>query len=339
MIRKNLTISSVGDVSFSTGVEGHDYDFSNWISGEVRDFLKSDIQIGNLECVFYPKGHIRPQGFNLAEQDSSAEAILTSGFDVLSLANNHICDYFGFKGIEHTIAILDKNNIHHCGAGLNLQEAKKPTIIALNGYKVGVFGRVHEGSFENISRDIATEVSAGVAPLDIEEIITAAEAAKQRFDLDLVVLCVHWGIQDTHNHTSEIDKIANAIVNESNVDIILGSHSHCIQGISSINNKVICYGQGNFYFYPQLLDEGILYPEGQDLNRTSLVTKVNFNGNTRNLTVEARAVTQNKENVVVFLDAEKEAKKLASASLKLPGKASIPAFLHTGKLDRAKVIL
>ena len=107
----------------------------------------------------------------------------------MSLANNHICDYFGFKGIEHTIAILDKNNIHHCGAGLNLTEAQKPTIIARNGYRVAVFGSVHEGSFENISRDIATEVSGGVAPLYIEEIITAAEATKQRFYLDLFIFC------------------------------------------------------------------------------------------------------------------------------------------------------
>lgn len=310
-MKKNLTVSSVGDVSFSTGLEGHKYDFSDWISGEVSEFLKSDIQIGNLECVFYPKGDARPQGFNLAEQDSSAEAILVSGFDVLNLANNHICDYFGYKGIEHTIGILDKNNIHHCGAGLNLAAAQKPAIIAVNGHKVGVFGRIHEGSFDNISRDIATESSAGAAPLHLEEIITATEAAKQRFDLDLVVLCVHWGIQDTHNHTSEINKIANAIVNESDVDIILGSHSHCIQGISSSDNKVICYGQGNFYFYPQILDDGILYAEGQNLNRTSLVTKVYVNCNTKNLTVEARVVIQNEANVVVFLDAEKEAKNLA----------------------------
>jgi len=63
---KSLTISSVGDVSFSTSVEGHDYDFSNWISGVVREFLKSNIQIGNLECVFFilrvilgPRGLIR----------------------------------------------------------------------------------------------------------------------------------------------------------------------------------------------------------------------------------------------------------------------------------------
>ena len=183
--------------------------------------------------------------------------------------------------------------------------------VEVNGNKVGVFGRVHEGSFENISRDIATDASAGAAPLDLEEIIMAAEAAKQRFDLDLVVLCVHWGIQDTHNHTSDINKIANAIVKESDVDIILGSHSHCIQGITSSHNKVICYGQGNFYFYPQILDDGILYAEGKDLNRTSLVTKVNFDCNTKNVTVEARVVIQNKANVVVFIDAKKEAKYLA----------------------------
>ena len=30
-MKHDLTISSVGDVSFSTGMENHEYDFKNWI--------------------------------------------------------------------------------------------------------------------------------------------------------------------------------------------------------------------------------------------------------------------------------------------------------------------
>jgi hypothetical protein len=311
-MKQNLTISSVGDISFSTGLEKHSYDFTGWISKEVRDFLKADIQIGNLECVFYPNDETRPPGFNLSEKDTSAEALVMSGFDVLSLANNHICDYFGYKGIEHTIAILEKNNIKHCGAGINISEAQKPTFLESNGFKIGVFGRIHRNSFENIIGDIATENNPGAAPLCLKEIVKSAKAAKKSFELDIIILAVHWGIQDLHNHTSEIHNLADAIAKESDVDFILGSHSHCTQGIKSGNSKVICYGQGNFYFYPQVMDEGILYSEDKEINRTSIITKINISRtvSTKNVTVESRVVEQDKRNTVVFVDNFKERKIL-----------------------------
>ena len=311
-MKQNLTISSVGDIPFSTGLEKHSYDFNGWISKEVREYLKADIQIGNLECVYYPNSETRPPGFNLSEKDTSAEAMLMSGFDVLSLANNHICDYFGYKGIKHTIAILEKNNINHCGAGINISEAQKPTILESNGFKIGVFGRIHKNSFENIIGDIATECNPGAAPLCLKEIVNSAKVAKKNYGLDIIILAVHWGIQDLHNHTSEIHNLANAIAKESDVDFILGSHSHCIQGIKSDNGKVICYGQGNFYFYPQVMDEGILYSEDKEINRTSIITKINISRtvNTKNVTVESRVVEQDKRNTVVFVDNFKERKIL-----------------------------
>ena len=90
----SVNISSVGDISFSTGLEKHSYDFNGWISKEVREYLKADIQIGNLECVYYPNSETRPPGFNLSEKDTSAEAMLMSGFDVLSLANKLLASQY-----------------------------------------------------------------------------------------------------------------------------------------------------------------------------------------------------------------------------------------------------
>ena len=303
-MKHDLTISSVGDISFSTGLNEHSYDFTNWVSDEVLEYLTADIQIGNLECVFYPNKEMRPQGFNLSEQDSSISEILKSGFNVLTLANNHISDYYGYRGIEHTIKILKKNNIHHCGAGINLSEAQKLALIEVNGFKVGVLSRIHENSFENIKDHIATHDNPGAAPLNVKEVVEISRSAKLEYGLDVVVLAVHWGIQDIHNHTTEIHEIAQAIIEKSEVDIILGSHSHCIQGIDPIGNKVICYGQGNFYFYPQVLDDGILYDETQDTNRSSLVTKIKFNND--GLSVQAKVVKQDRRNVVVFIDRYKE---------------------------------
>jgi hypothetical protein len=303
-MKSNLTISSVGDISFSTGMEGHNYNFNNWASDEVLEYLDADIQIGNLECVFYPHKESRPPGFNLTEEDISIAAILKTGFNVLTLANNHISDYYQYKGIKHTIRLLKENNIHYCGAGIDINEAQKPAIIEINGHKVGIFSRIHEGSFENIKEYIATDDNPGAAPLDVKEIVKASGNAKLEYDLDIVILAIHWGIQDIHNHTSEIHKIASSIVKKSDVDIILGSHSHCIQGVEVKNNKVICYGQGNFYFYPQILEDGVLYDDSQDINRTSLLTR--FNIDNQEIGVDAKVVRQDANNTVNFINKYRE---------------------------------
>ena len=59
---------------------------------------------------------------------------------------------------------------------------------------------------------------------------------------------MHWGIQDLHNHTSEIHNLAHNITKESDVDFILGSHSHCIQGIKSDKGKELVMVKENFIF-------------------------------------------------------------------------------------------
>ena len=308
MTKKNLTITSVGDVSLSTGLQAHDYSFSEWISSDVLDFLNSDIKIANLECVFYPKNEKRPEEFNLSEQDSSLKAIVEAKFNVLTLANNHITDFFNDRGVKHTTNLLNKNGILHCGAGRDLAEASKPAVLLTNGLKVGVFSRLHIDSFDDILHSIATDNSSGVAPLNTDTIILDINNAKKALGLDIIILAIHWGIQEVHNHSPIIHDIAEKIVRESSLDMILGSHSHCIQGIVNTGNKVICFGQGNFYFYPQKTPQGVLYDSEQAINRTSIATK--FTLKSHKFDVESRVVYQNEQNSVSFVEERLEQKIL-----------------------------
>ena len=60
------------------------------------------------------------------------------GFDVVSLANNHVFD-LGVEGLENTIKLLKENGIQYCGAGMNLKEASRPAIIECNGKTIAIF--------------------------------------------------------------------------------------------------------------------------------------------------------------------------------------------------------
>ena len=53
---------------------------------------------------------------------------------LLGLANNHSYDQ-GFEGLESTIHVLTQANIAYCGAGNDVNEAKKPYIFTKDGIR------------------------------------------------------------------------------------------------------------------------------------------------------------------------------------------------------------
>ena len=57
-----------------------------------------------------------------------------AGFDVLSIANNHILDYDS-PALLDTIEYLREQGIDPVGAGKDLEEAVQPVIKEVNGYK------------------------------------------------------------------------------------------------------------------------------------------------------------------------------------------------------------
>ena len=121
-----ISIAAVGDLSLSG-------DFINdfrgkIISDDIKGALHSEIIIGNLECVVSPVGEVYDSDNLLLKSDETIIGILKEiGFNVLSLANNHIYDA-GSEGLLNTIRLLDSHNIKHCGAGANIENAIAPAI-------------------------------------------------------------------------------------------------------------------------------------------------------------------------------------------------------------------
>jgi len=309
-MQNDISISTVGDISLATGLNRHNLSFDGWISDEVLNFLNADIQIANLECVFYPTDRERPDSFNLCEQESSAKVLSEAGFNVLTLGNNHITDFHDGEGIAHTVDVLTKLGISHCGAGRNISEAQKPAVLDVKGKRIGVFSRLHIDSFSSCHSIIASETKAGVAPLIVNEITEYVDRVRDELNLDIVILAVHWGIQEVHNHMPAIHDAALDIVRSSKVDMILGTHSHCIQGILRDAHKHIFFGQGNFYFYPQETEEGKLYDADQLINRRSVISKLLITAEEQK--VDSRVVIQDQYEKVSFESSKVEKKIIDS---------------------------
>jgi hypothetical protein len=118
----------------------------NWCDSEdiekngAYDIIQnSDISICNFEAPIFTEGMqpIKKAGPHIYQAKESIKYLKESGFNIVSIANNHIYDY-GQKGLEKTIEELDKNNIDYIGAGADFNSAYSIKIIEKNGIKTGL---------------------------------------------------------------------------------------------------------------------------------------------------------------------------------------------------------
>ncbi|MBW2664085.1 MAG: CapA family protein, partial [Deltaproteobacteria bacterium] len=82
----------------------------------LRFFIqKADITVANLEAPFAEsgKGEPYPKQYNFKVTPYIAEGLVSAGFDVLTLANNHMMDY-GEPALRSTTQVLDSLRLLHC---------------------------------------------------------------------------------------------------------------------------------------------------------------------------------------------------------------------------------
>src|SRR5690554_5846132 len=87
-------------------------------SQSFKDLLASvDFRITNLECPLtnHPNA-ITKSGPALKVDPKNVRLLTENGFNLVTLANNHIMDY-GSEGLKETIRHLEENNIDYVGAG------------------------------------------------------------------------------------------------------------------------------------------------------------------------------------------------------------------------------
>src|SRR6266702_7626552 len=107
------------------------------VFGEVRDVLRvPQILFGNLEGA-YTDRPCPPLGVGVAVSPPAhnVDVYAEVGFNVLSMANNHILDG-GCEAMLETRARLQAQGVKTCGAGSCLADAREPAIVESNGVHV-----------------------------------------------------------------------------------------------------------------------------------------------------------------------------------------------------------
>ncbi len=176
------------------------------------------------------------------------------GVDIVSLANNHAYDY-GPEALSDTIDILNEAKIPFVGAGKDIEEAKRPVYFKANGLTIAYVSATQIERTQNPDTKEATENSPGVLRT-LDPTLFLEAIANARENSDFVVVYVHWGSENTDLVEASQRELAQKYV-EVGADLIIGDHSHCLQGIDYIGEVPVFYSMGNFWFNSKTVDTGL----------------------------------------------------------------------------------
>jgi len=213
----------------------------------VHDLLASaDLTIGSLDTTISTVA--RPIGctptFNLASPAAAIDLLTYGGFDVVSLAANHIKDCgaiaCGDGAMFETLWLLRSAGVEPAGSGGDLRDARTPVVVERNGVRFAFL------AYDDIAPYYqATEGTPGSAPLDPSTI--AEDVAAARSVADVVIVLPHWGVEYVADPTERQRAFARAAA-AAGADLIVGNHPHWVQAHEQIGGTFVAYALGNFIF-------------------------------------------------------------------------------------------
>ena len=236
-------------------------DAAYWLEGIAPALRDADLAIGHLEVPHSSRGtELTGDVPAPGAPPENLAPIRGAGFDMLSLAGNHIADC-GAEGIADTITGLDRLGIAHAGAGLTLAEARRPAVVNCRGLRIGLLSYNCVGpetSWATAERagcaylPIATADGSPAAPaaplrdvLPEARAILAEDIAALRPHADLVLVALHKGVVHTPALLAPYEREIARLAIDAGADGVIGHHAHIVRGIEFHRGRPIFHGLGN----------------------------------------------------------------------------------------------
>ena len=247
----SFTIPAVGDVLahkslfdfFKTDTE---YDFSPLLkryklNPDNLNYYNQESIIGGKELGVYGsfwkmEQHTNQPHFNSPEE--FGDFMVDKGFNLVSLANNHVLDMDG-KGVLNSLKYWKSKDVITAGQYKNDKERFTSHIYEKNGIKYAFF---------SYTQKINTKYNDPQHPYyrnDYDEDLVRKDIESVRGKVDLIIVAIHWGIEHTFTPNEEQRNTAK-FLSDLGVDLIIGHHSHCVQTVDRIGKTLVIYSLGNF---------------------------------------------------------------------------------------------
>ena len=194
-----------------------------WPFSAVQEILsRDDLSVINFEGVLKDNTRDRePNKQHWFRGPSSFTQVLAEGsIELAGLANNHVSDY-GAAGRKSTRQALD-------GAGIPNFGYSRLHIFEKDGIRVG-FGGIRETTFKQ---------DKGIPAREIAELKSQGA--------HFVVYTCHFG--EEYQPVNGLQREMARAVIDAGANIVVGAHSHTVQGIERYRQGLIVYSLGNFVF-------------------------------------------------------------------------------------------
>jgi len=255
-----VTLAFGGDIHFEGRIRARlRTDPSSVLEGVAPVLEAADLAVVNLETAVTSRG-TRTEGkqYVFRAPDSAFAALKAGGVDVASMANNHGMDY-GRQGLEDSLDAAAAGDFPVVGIGRDASEAYRPYITVAKGQRIAVLSATQVLDANLVTAWTATDSQPGLASAkEIDRLTVAVRAARDQ--ADTVVVYLHWGNEgDTCPNQAQSD-LAGMLA-EAGADVIVGGHSHRLEGAGRLGTAFVAYGLGNFVFYADAgpgTDTGVL---------------------------------------------------------------------------------
>lgn len=241
-----VSFVAVGDMLAHTDIQNdaaeNGYDYSDVFSALKPKIQQYDIRYCNAEtpiCDSKHGGELGEMGTALFAADTNfGDAILDAGFNLISLANNHVIDN-GLDGLEQNRKFWYSSGAVCSGLDENSPESRV-SFFTKNGI---VF------AFVSYTTRVNTMRKKRVSGINIwDEQFGVRDIMYARKNADVVIVSLHWGTEYMLGDINKEQRHISEYLSQLGVDIILGTHPHVVQPVRWVGDRgrTLCaYSLGN----------------------------------------------------------------------------------------------
>jgi Bacterial capsule synthesis protein PGA_cap len=193
----------------------------------------ADLFVLNLECCISERGTPWPdprKPFFFRAPPAATEVLNELGVDCVTLANNHALD-FGREALLDTFEHLQAAGIPWVGAGRDVEEARKPSVLDAGGFRLAVLG------CSDHPADFAAEVGSPGIAYGLEWVPDAVVG----LDADAVLVTPHWGPNMVAEPLPHVRRAA-AELRRAGATLVAGHSAHVFHRVED----GILYDLGDF---------------------------------------------------------------------------------------------
>ena len=181
--------------------------------------IDADINVVNFETTLSGKPYGGYPRFRTP--DAYFYALVDAGFQVFSLANNHICDGDD-KGMHRTLRVME--NYTNMGAYRSLadREKKYPLILHIDDMKIALFTATYgTNGLLPVAPNVVNYIETEQLELDLAKSIKDTT-------IDLRIMYIHWGTEYQLKHNAYQQGLGQWLA-DLGIDVIIGGHPHVVQ--------------------------------------------------------------------------------------------------------------